>query len=168
MIAHLVPFLCVLQAANGVPAQDVQRDGVGAVWFAPATMGPTVLPVAVQVGLQLGPLAMVYATYATLPVANITASAWSVGARWFVGKAALAPFVTAEAGKLAQQQDDTGGREDRYAFASMGVGLEQVWAHHLSFSTDLQAGPGHREAGSYHEAAYVLWLQFRLALGVRF
>jgi len=168
MVGQLLPLLCLLASESAAPTRDVQRDGVVAVWFAPAAMGPAVVPLAVQVGLQLGPLAMVYASYGQLPVANVAVSAWTVGARWFVGEAALAPFVTAEAGRLIQEQDDTGGLEDRFAFASIGVGLEKVWAHHFSLSTELQAGPGWREAGSRHDPTTLLWLQYRLAVGLRF
>jgi hypothetical protein len=144
------------------------EDGVVAIWFAPALMHRAVLPVAGQIGVQLGPWAMVTASYGTLPAANIGASAWTVGARWYLGTAALAPFLAVEGGALSQQQDDTGGREDEYAFSTIGAGLEKVWAHHFSVSADLQAGPGRRETGSYHEATWLFWVQARLALGLRF
>ena len=168
MITHLLPVLCLVGSAEAPATKDVQRDGVVAVWFAPAVMPQADLPLAVQVGVQLGPRAMITAWYGALPIANIRASAWSVGARWYLGEAALAPFLTAEGGKLVREQDDTGGRQDNYAFASMGIGLEKVWAHHFSLAGDVQAGPGHRDAGSYHEAGWVLWSQLRLAVGLRF
>jgi hypothetical protein len=169
MVGHLLlPLLCLTQPASVAPAPEVQRDGVAAIWFAPLLTARAIAPVAVQVGVQLGPFAMITASYGALPVQNIQVSAWTVGARWFVRTAALSPFVTVESGQLVQEQDDTGGREDRYTFASIGVGLEKVWAHHFSLSTDLQAGPGHRQTGSYHDAAWVFWSQVRLAIGVRF
>jgi hypothetical protein len=168
MISHVVPLLCLLASADATPAKDVQRDGLVAIWVAPMVLRQTVVPVAAQIGVQLGPRAMINAFYGELPLPNIKATAWTVGARWYATEVALAPFLTAEAGKMSQEQDDTGGRRDTYAFGSIGVGLERVWAHHFSFSMDLQGGPGRRESGSYHEATWLFWLQYRLALGVRF
>jgi hypothetical protein len=167
MAGHLLPLLCLMASADATPPQDVQRDGVVAIWFAPMLMR-TVLPVAGQVGVQLGPRAMLTASYGELPVQNIRASAWTLGGRWFLATTALAPFLAAEYGKMTQDIDDTGGRQDEYTFGSIGGGLEKVWAHHFSFSTDLQLGPGHRATGSYHDAAWLVWAQYRIAGGLRF
>jgi hypothetical protein len=168
MFSQVFPVLFLLASAEAQPTEAVQRSGVVAIWLAPMLMRQALVPVAGQLGVQLGPWAMITASYGELPIQNIAVSAWTVGARGYLGKASLSPFLAAEYGEMAQEQDDTGGRQDKYSFASIGAGLEKVWAHHLSFSTDLQAGPGHRDSGSYHDATWLFWLQYRIALGVRF
>jgi hypothetical protein len=168
MTGHLFPLLCLMASADAAPAKDIQRDGVGAIWFAPMLQREAVAPVAGQVGVQLGHWAMITASYGELPIANIRVSTWTVGARWYLSEAALAPFLAADYGRMTQEQDDTGGLQDRYVFGSMGAGLEKVWAHHFSLSSDLQAGPGRRESGSYHDATWLFWMQVRVAVGLRF
>jgi hypothetical protein len=166
---QLLPLLCLLASAEAPPPpQDVQRDGVAAIWFAPTLSRGAMAPVAGQVGVQLGPHAMLTGSYGEFPNQYVRVSEWTVGARWFLSKAALAPFLAAEYGKMTQEIDDTGGREDAYAFGSIGGGLEKVWVHHVSFSTDLQLGPGHRADGSYHDPTWLLWMQYRIAVGLRF
>jgi hypothetical protein len=167
MISQVFPLLCLLASADAPPPPEVERDGVVAIWFAPM-LTQAVAPLAGQVGVQLGPWAMITASYGRLPIPNITVSAWTVGARGYLSKASLAPFLAAEYGEVAQDQDDTGGRQDRYAFGLMGAGLEKIWARHFSLSMDLQGGPGRREPGSYHDATWLVWLQVRLGVGLRF
>jgi hypothetical protein len=168
MFIHLLPALCLMQSVGDRPANDIERDGIVGLWSAPMATRETVLPLAVQAGLQLGRWAMLTASYGEFPGPNIGASAWTLGARVYPTDSPLAPYVVAEWGELVQQRDDTGGRHDNYAFKTLGIGVERVWLHHFSLGTDLQVGPGRRDSGSYHDPASLLWVQCRLALGVRF
>lgn len=168
MFSHVLPLLCLMQSVGDRPANDIQRDGVAALWLAPMATRQTPLPLALQFGVQLGRWAMLTASFGSFPGPNIGASAWTLGAHAYLMDTPWAPYVAAEFGELVQDRDDTGGRDDNYSFKIIGIGVERVWQHHVSFSTDLQMGPGRRNSGSYHDPASVLWVQGRLALGLRF
>lgn len=169
MLVHLIPLVCLLQSGSVEPPTQSVVSLIGkpsvAVWFAPVAMRRTVLPLGLQVGVQLGRL-LVAGAYASLPVPNIRATQWSLGGRWYLGLGGVAPYFAFEGASRTEEIDDTGGRTASYELCTGGIGVE-LSKRGLSLSSDLQLGSESRKS-EVRGSAWLLAVQYRLGLGFHF
>ena len=172
LMTAATPLLCVLLTLSG-QAPAIREQHATAVWFEPQLMFHSLgngraLPLGVEVGRQLTPRLLLSAAIAHLPIANISATQVSAGARWYFRDNIFTPYLAIELGVLNLEEDDTGGQTHTNVFAAAGPGAELTLPRGFSIMTDLQLGPENGGRVGTDERVWHFSAWYRIGVGYRF
>ena len=151
--------------ANVDDDRGPRTRGPIAAWFEPQAGSAGLLPLGVEVGVQISRL-MITAGAARLPIANVARTLFAAGARFYLGDDKVAPYLCTEFGAMTEEVDDTGGLTNRHRFGLAGAGIEVLWGSGVSLTTDLQLGPEHVEG--YVDPNWRLAVFWRGGIGYHF
>jgi hypothetical protein len=180
MTVPMVALLGWLVAWDGA-SQSLRQHRPVAVWyegqFAFEPLGTEsagakgLLPVGLELGVQVQRRLLLSAAIGMLPVKNIQTSQATLGGRFYLSDEVVAPYLAAEFGVRSVEVDDTGGMRHGDWFAAAGPGVELTMRRGFSVMTDLLIGPLNVGDETDKTSAARRWhfgAWYRLGVGYRF